>query len=113
MTKRIEAIVRHEKLPKLIDSLWNIGVRGITTSEVHGHGRNRGQSETHRGAEYAIDLVPRVLILTFVPDELVALTVETIAKTCHTGKIADGIISVSEIVQLIGIRIGELGDLNL
>lgn len=109
--KRIEAIIRHIKLEEVKDALSSLGVMGMTVVEVRGFGRQRGQIESYRGAEYAVDFVPKLMIILYVPDEQVTVVVDTIVQCTRTGRIGDGKIAVTNLEELIRIRTGERDDL--
>jgi nitrogen regulatory protein P-II 1 len=111
--KKVEAIVRHHMLDEVKTALVEKGFEGMTVSEVRGFGRQKGQTETYRGAEYKIDFIPKLKIELVVPDEKGDLLVDTILKAAQTGKIGDGKIFVSELSNAIRIRTGESGDAAL
>jgi nitrogen regulatory protein P-II 1 len=108
--KKIEAIVKPFKLDEVKEALHEIGIQGMTVTEVKGFGRQKGHVELYRGAEYEITFVPKVKIEVVVPDSLLEKTVATIQSKAQTGKIGDGKIFVSSIEQIIRIRTGETGD---
>ncbi|MEP6644275.1 MAG: P-II family nitrogen regulator [Acidobacteriaceae bacterium] len=108
MTK-IEAIVQPSKFESIKEVLTDLGVQGMTISDVRGHGRQKGHTEIYRGREYSVDLLPKVKIEVVVPDDLVDATVEAIIKTASTGKIGDGKIFLSKVDQVIRIRNQEVG----
>lgn len=105
--KKIEAIIQPYKLDEVKNGLNDLGVQGMTLSEVKGFGRQRGHKELYRGAEYQIDFIPKVKIETVVDNALAEKVVETIMKTASTGKIGDGKIFVSEIATALRIRTGD------
>jgi nitrogen regulatory protein P-II 1 len=105
--KKIEAIIKPFKLQEVKDALSEIGILGMTVSEVKGFGRQKGHTEIYRGSEYTVDFLPKVKIETVVPDNLVKAAIETIIKAAKTGKIGDGKIFVSEIIEAHRIRTGE------
>ena len=107
--KKIEAILRHFKLEEVKDSLNEVGIKGMTVTEVRGFGRQRGHTETYRGAEYSVDFLPKVKIEVVMEDELLEGAVEAIQQTAHTGRIGDGKIFISTIDEAIRIRTGETG----
>ena len=107
--KKIEAIIRAFKLDELKDRLWAIGVAGMTVTEVKGHGRQRGHSETYRGAEYVVDLVPKLTLELVVNDDEVDQIVEVICEVARTDKVGDGKIFVCPVDEVIRIRTGERG----
>ena len=104
---KIEAIIRHHKLDAIKEALVSAGYHGMTVSEVRGFGRQKGQKETYRGAEYRIDFVPKLKIEIIVPTEAGDKVIETIMKAAQTGQIGDGKIFVSPISKTIRIRTGE------
>jgi nitrogen regulatory protein P-II 1 len=107
--KKIEAIVKPFKLDDVKNALTKIGVQGMTVTEVRGFGRQKGHTEVYRGAEYAIDFVPKSKIELIVTDELVNQVIETIERAAKTGKIGDGKIFLSSVDEVIRIRTGERG----
>ncbi len=107
--KLITAIVKPFKLDDVREALSEIGVQGITVTEVKGFGRQKGHTELYRGAEYVIDFLPKVKIETAVPDDIADQVIEAIAGSARTGKIGDGKIFVSALEQAIRIRTGEAG----
>ncbi|MCF0253108.1 MAG: P-II family nitrogen regulator [Duodenibacillus sp.] len=108
--KLVVAIVKPFKLDEVREALAEIGVNGLTVTEVKGFGRQKGHTELYRGAEYVVDFLPKVKIEAAVSDDLVEQCVETIQQSARTGKIGDGKIFVFEIEQAIRIRTGETGD---
>jgi nitrogen regulatory protein P-II 1 len=108
--KKIVAIIQPYKLDEVKDALIGIGVDGMTISEVRGHGRQKGHTEVYRGAEYKVDLLPKVQIEMVVLDGRSEQVVSVLAKTAQTGKIGDGKIFVSKIDDAIRIRNGDRGD---
>ncbi len=111
--KKIEAIVRHHKLDDVKSALVNLGHHGMTVTEVRGFGRQKGHSETYRGAEYTIDFVPKVKIEVVATEAGASKVIEAIIKAAQTGKIGDGKIFVSDLRDAIRIRTGETGDTAL
>ncbi len=107
--KKIEAIIKPFKLDEVKDELNKIGVLGLTVSEVKGYGRQKGHTELYRGAEYAIDFLPKIKIDLIVDDNIVDDVVEVIKKKAHTGRIGDGKIFISTIDDIVRIRTGESG----
>ncbi len=108
--KLITAIVKPFKLDDVREALSEIGVQGITVTEVKGFGRQKGHTELYRGAEYVVDFLPKVKIEVAVADGVVDQTIESITKAANTGKIGDGKVFVSPLEQAIRIRTGETGD---
>lgn len=107
--KLVVAIIKPFKLDDVREALSEIGVQGITVTEVKGFGRQKGHTELYRGAEYVVDFLPKVKIEAAVSDELVESVIEAITKAANTGKIGDGKIFVLDIQQTIRIRTGETG----
>jgi len=107
--KKIEAIVKPFKLDEVKHALSNIGVQGMTVSEVKGFGRQKGHNEVYRGAEYKIDFLPKSKIELIVTDDMVTQVIETIERAAKTGKIGDGKIFLSPVEEVIRIRTGERG----
>ncbi len=107
--KMITAIIKPFKLDDVRDALAEVGVQGITVSEVKGFGRQKGHTELYRGAEYVVDFLPKMKIEIAVDDERVEPVIEAITTAAHTGKIGDGKIFVAELTQAIRIRTGESG----
>ncbi len=105
--KKIEAIVKPFKLDEVREALSEIGVTGLTVTEVKGFGRQKGHTELYRGAEYVVDFLPKVKVEVVVPDKLVEAGIEAIIKSARTGKIGDGKIFVTSVEQVIRIRTGE------
>ena len=108
--KLITAIVKPFKLDDVREALSEIGVQGITVTEVKGFGRQKGHTELYRGAEYVVDFLPKVKIEVAVAEAVVDATLEAVAKSANTGKIGDGKIFVSNLEQVIRIRTGETGE---
>ena len=108
--KLVTAIIKPFKLDDVRESLSEIGVQGITVSEVKGFGRQKGHTELYRGAEYVVDFLPKVKLEVAIGDELLDQTIEAITQAANTGKIGDGKIFVSPLEQVIRIRTGETGE---
>ena len=108
--KMIMAVVKPHKLDDVREALTSIGVEGITVSEVKGFGRQKGQTEIYRGAEYVVHFLPKVKLETAVKDEMVEQVIEAIRGSAQTGKIGDGKIFVYDISNTLRIRTGETGD---
>ena len=109
MMKLVTAIIKPFKLDDVREGLSDIGVQGITVTEVKGFGRQKGHTELYRGAEYVVDFLPKVKIEVAIGDDLVDQVIEAITKAANTGKIGDGKIFVSSLEQVIRIRTGETG----
>ena len=108
--KKIEAIVKPFKLDEVREALSELGVTGLTVTEVKGFGRQKGHTELYRGAEYVVDFLPKVKVELIVADGLVDRAIEAIVKAARTGKIGDGKIFVTSVEQVIRIRTGESGE---
>jgi nitrogen regulatory protein P-II 1 len=107
--KKIEAIIKPFKLDEVKEALNEIGIQGITVSEVKGFGRQKGHTELYRGAEYVVDFLPKIKMEIVVKEEVVAKVVETIVETAKTGRIGDGKVFVSPVEEVVRIRTGEKG----
>ena len=107
--KLVTAIIKPFKLDDVRDALSDIGVQGMTVTEVKGFGRQRGHTELYRGAEYVVDFLPKAKIELAVDDDIAEQVIEAIANTARTGKIGDGKIFVTDLEQAIRIRTGETG----
>ncbi len=110
LMKKIEAIVKPFKLDEVRESLSEVGITGLTVTEVKGFGRQKGHTELYRGAEYVVDFLPKIKVEVVVSDELVDAAVEAIVKAAHTGKIGDGKIFIMPVEQVIRIRTGETNE---
>jgi nitrogen regulatory protein P-II 1 len=108
--KKIEAIIRPERLDPVKEALLGIGVEGMTICEVRGHGRQKGHTETYRGAEYTVDLLPKVKLEMVVPDARAEQVMEVLSAAARSGKIGDGKIFVSSIEEALRIRNGDRGE---
>jgi nitrogen regulatory protein P-II 1 len=108
--KRIEAVIRPSKLDEVKEALSAIGVQGMTVLEVKGFGRTGGRKEVYRGSAYVVDFVPKVRIEIVAADGLVASILDAVEKAAKTGKIGDGKIFVTDVVEAVRIRTGERGD---
>lgn len=108
--KKIEAIIKPFKLDEVKDKLNEIGIKGITVSEVKGFGRQKGHTELYRGAEYVVDFLPKVKLEIIVSDSMVDEVVEAITQTAQTGRIGDGKIFVLPVDDIVRIRTGEHGE---
>ena len=105
--KKIEAVIKPFKLDDVVDALSEVGVEGITVSEVRGFGRQKGRTEVYKGAEYVVDFLPKIKIEVVLPSALIDSAVEAIRKTAYTGKIGDGKIFVLPVESVLRIRTGE------
>jgi nitrogen regulatory protein P-II 1 len=108
--KKIDAIIKPFKLDEVREALSEIGVAGLTVTEVKGFGRQKGHTELYRGAEYVVDFLPKIKIELVVPDDILEAAIDAIVKQAHTGKIGDGKIFVTNVEQVIRIRTGETGE---
>jgi nitrogen regulatory protein P-II 1 len=111
--KKIEAIIKPYKLEEVKDALQEIGIEGMTLSEVKGFGRQKGHTEIYRGSEYTVDFLPKVKIEVVVLDSRASAAVEAVLKSARTGKIGDGKIFVTSVEQAVRIRTEESGDLAI
>ena len=108
--KKIEAIIKPFKLDEVREALSEIGVSGLTVTEVKGFGRQKGHTELYRGAEYVVDFLPKVKIEIVVAATLVDTAIEAIVRAARTGKIGDGKVFVTSVEQVVRIRTGETGE---
>jgi nitrogen regulatory protein P-II 1 len=108
--KKVEAIIKPFKLDEVKESLNEIGIQGITISEVKGFGRQKGHTELYRGAEYVVDFIPKIKIEIIVSDGILPQVVEAIEKSAKTGRIGDGKIFVTPVEAVVRIRTGETGE---
>ena len=108
--RKIESIIRPHLLDAVKNALQEVGVAGLTITEVKGFGRQKGHTETYRGSEYKIDFLPKVKIEVVLPDEMVDLAIDAILKTAKTGKFGDGKIFVFPVEEVIRIRTAERGE---
>lgn len=108
--KKIEAIIKPFKLDEVREALSEIGVTGLTVTEVKGFGRQKGHTELYRGAEYVVDFLPKIKLEIVVAEHIVEPAIDAIIKAAGTGKIGDGKIFVSDLEQVIRIRTGETGE---
>src|SRR2546421_10560538 len=111
--KKIEAIIRPHLLEAVRNALQEADVRGMTISEVQGYGRQRGHTETYRGAEYQIEFIPKIKLEVIIPDDLEDSVVQAITKTARTGKFGDGNILITQLDDVLRIRTGERGEAAL
>lgn len=108
--KLIVTIIKPFKLDEVREALADVGVNGLTVTEVKGFGRQKGHTELYRGAEYVVDFLPKLKIEAVVADDILEQAIEAIRKAAYTGKIGDGKIFVYEVEQAIRIRTGEMGE---
>ncbi len=108
--KKIEAVIKPFKLDEVREALSDVGVSGLTVTEVKGFGRQKGHTELYRGAEYVVDFLPKVKVEVILADAMVERAIEAIVRVARTGKIGDGKIFVTEVGQVIRIRTGESGE---
>jgi nitrogen regulatory protein P-II 1 len=108
--RKVEAIIKPFKLDEVKEALNEIGIQGITVSEVKGFGRQKGHTELYRGAEYVVDFIPKIKMEIIVSDDVVAQVVNAIAEAAKTGRIGDGKIFVTPIDEVVRIRTGERGE---
>ena len=109
LVKKIEVVIKPFKLEDVKAALTDAGISGITVTETRGYGRQKGHTELYRGAEYVVDFLPKVNLETVVPDELVENVVEAVTVAARTGRIGDGKIFISDVLDAIRIRTGERG----
>ena len=107
--KKVEAIIKPFKLDEVKEALQDVGVQGLTVSEVKGFGRQKGHTELYRGAEYVVDFLPKIKLEVIVADEDAPKVVEAVQKAAQTGRIGDGKIFVSNVDEILRIRTGETG----
>lgn len=105
--KKVEAVIKPFKLDEVREALSEVGITGLTVSEVKGFGRQKGHTELYRGAEYVVDFLPKIKVEVVVADAMVDQTIEAIVKAARTGKIGDGKIFVTSVEQVVRIRTGE------
>ena len=108
--KKLEAVIQPRRLDAVREALYEIGVQGMTVSEVRGHGRQKGQTEVYRGNEYTTDLLPKIKLETVVPDALVESAVDVIIKAAHSGKIGDGKVFLYDVNEAVRIRDRQRGE---
>jgi nitrogen regulatory protein P-II 1 len=111
--KKIEAIIRPFRLDDVREALAEIGVKGMTLTEVKGYGRQKGHTELYRGSEYQIDFLPKIKIEVIVPDKLADRVLETILQAAKTGQVGDGKIFIYDVEDAIRVRTGESGEAAL
>jgi nitrogen regulatory protein P-II 1 len=110
LMKKVEAIIKPFKLDEVREALSEIGVTGLTVTEVKGFGRQKGHTELYRGAEYVVDFLPKVKVEVIMADNLIERAIEAVVKAARTGKIGDGKIFVTSVEQVVRIRTGESGE---
>ncbi|GHD57327.1 P-II family nitrogen regulator [Jeongeupia chitinilytica] len=108
--KKIEAIIKPFKLDEVREALSDLGISGLTVTEVKGFGRQKGHTELYRGAEYVVDFLPKAKVEVVLADDLVDSAIEAIVKAANTGKIGDGKIFVSPVEHVVRIRTGEINE---
>jgi len=108
--KKIEAVIKPFKLDDVREALSEVGISGLTVTEVKGFGRQKGHTELYRGAEYVVDFLPKIKIEVVIPTELLETAIDAILKSAHTGKIGDGKIFVTPVEQVVRIRTGETNE---
>lgn len=108
--KKIEAVIRPFKLDDVKNALNQAGIKGMTVSEVKGFGRQKGHTELYRGAEYVVDFLPKTKIEIVVPDEMIEMVISALTDSARTGKLGDGKIFISDVVETVRIRTGERGE---
>lgn len=111
--KKIEAIIKPFKLDEVREALSEVGVTGLTVTEVKGFGRQKGHTELYRGAEYVVDFLPKVKVEIVIGDDKLDVVMDAIIKAARTGKIGDGKIFVMPVEQVVRIRTGETGDVAI
>jgi nitrogen regulatory protein P-II 1 len=107
--KKIEALIRHFKLDDVKKALSQVGIKGMTVTEVRGFGRQKGHTERYRGSEYTVDFIPKIKIEIVVSNDDLKSVLETICQTAKTGQVGDGKIFVSDLAEVVRIRTGESG----
>jgi len=110
---KVEAVIRHFKLEEVKAALTEVGIHGMTVTEVRGFGRQKGHKEQYRGAEYTVDFLPKVKLEIVASGEQTQTVIDTILRTARTGQIGDGKIFVTDMSQMVRIRTGEAGDAAL
>ncbi len=111
--KKIEAIIRHYKLEEVKDAIVDLGIHGMTITEVRGFGRQKGHTEMYRGTEYEVDFIPKIKIEVVVPDARLDQAMKAIIDTARTGQIGDGKLFVYDLAATVRIRTGETGESTL
>ena len=108
--KKIEAVIKPFKLDEVEEALQELGLQGMTVIEAKGYGRQKGHTELYRGAEYVVDFLPKIKVEVVLPDDQLEAALEAIVGAARTGRIGDGKIFVSEVLDVLRIRTGETGD---
>jgi nitrogen regulatory protein P-II 1 len=108
--KKIEAVIKPFKLDEVKEALQDLGVQGMTVEEVKGYGRQKGHTELYRGAEYVVDFLPKIKIEIAVSDDQVQGAIDAICKAARTGRIGDGKIFITDLIEVVRIRTGETGE---
>lgn len=108
--KKIEAVIKPFKLDEVKEALQELGVQGMTVEEVKGYGRQKGHTELYRGAEYVVDFLPKIKIEIAVSDDQVQAAIDAICKAARTGRIGDGKIFITDLIEVVRIRTGETGE---
>ncbi len=108
--KKIEAVIKPFKLDEVKEALQELGLQGMTVIEAKGYGRQKGHTELYRGAEYVVDFLPKIKVEVVLPDDQLEAALEAIVGAARTGRIGDGKIFVSEVLDVLRIRTGEMGD---
>ena len=108
--KKVEAVIRPHLLDAVKTALQDVGIVGMTVTEVKGFGRQKGHTETYRGSEYKVDFLPKVKVEVVIPDEIVEKVIEAVLKAAKTGKFGDGKVFVSNLEEAVRIRTGERGE---
>ena len=111
--KKIEAIIKPFTIEDVKQSLQEIGIQGMTVSEVKGFGRQKGHTEIYRGSEYTVDFLPKIKLEIVIPDEMLGDVLDTIKSSAKTGKIGDGKIFVYDVIESVRIRTGEIGESSI
>lgn len=110
---KIEAIIKPQKLDEVKEALHEMGIEGLTITEVRGHGRQKGHTEMYRGVEYKVDLIPKIKLETVVKEDKVEMVLEAISKAAKSGHVGDGKVFVSPVQEVLRIRTGERGETAL
>ncbi len=108
--KKLEAVIQPSKLDTVREALYQVGVQGMTISEVRGHGRQKGHTEVYRGNEYTVDLIPKIKLEAVLPDGLAEVAIDAILKAARSGKIGDGKVFLFDVAEAVRIRDSQRGD---